>query len=51
MEDDVEDIACTADDMETTGGSRSLVQRGLCEGRGDKSTRGEMMGSNTGGAT
>ena len=43
--EDVEDVACTVDDMEATdlSRSRSLVQRGWCEGRGGKGTRAEMM--------
>jgi hypothetical protein len=43
--EDVGDVACTVDDMEATDSSRSrsLVQRGWCEGRGGKGTRAEMM--------
>jgi hypothetical protein len=43
--EDVEDVACTVDDMEATdlSRSRSLVQRGWCEGRGGKGTRAEMI--------
>jgi hypothetical protein len=37
--DDVDDVACTVDDMETANRSRYLVRRGLGEGRGDKSSR------------
>jgi hypothetical protein len=41
--EDVEDVVCTVDDIEATDGSRSLVQRGKCEGRWYKGTRTEMM--------
>jgi hypothetical protein len=45
--EDVEDVACIVDEMEATdpSRSRSLVQRGWCEGRGGKGTgtRAEMM--------
>jgi hypothetical protein len=34
--EDVEDVACTLDDIEATDRSRCLVQRGWCEGRGEK---------------
>ena len=40
---EVEDFACTVDDMGARDRSGSLVQRGLSEGRRDKDTRGEMM--------
>ena len=43
--EDVEDVACTVDDMEATDRSRSFVQWGLCEGRGHKSTRVDRMDS------
>src|SRR6266699_3509864 len=42
--EDVEDVACTVDDMEATDCSQSLVQRGWSEGKGDKgSTRDEVI--------
>jgi hypothetical protein len=41
--EDIEDVSCTADDMEATDRLQSLVQRGWSEGRGDKRTRAEMM--------
>jgi hypothetical protein len=44
--EDVEDVACTVvDDMEATGCSGSLVQRGWSEGRGGQ----EYKGRNDGG--
>jgi hypothetical protein len=36
--EDVEDVACAVDDMEAMDRSWSLGQRGMSEGRGDKST-------------
>ena len=36
---DVEDVACTVDDIESTDRLGCLVQRGWSEGRGDKCTR------------
>jgi hypothetical protein len=32
--ENVEDVACTEDDMEAIDRSQSLCQRGWCEGRG-----------------
>ena len=51
--EDVENVACTVDDMEATDSSKSLVQRGLSEGRGrGQEHKAEMMKSvlGTGGA-
>ena len=41
--EDVEDVACTVDDIEAKDRSGSLIRRGWSEGRGDKGTTVEMM--------
>ncbi len=45
---DVEDVACTVDDMEALGRWRSLVQRGLSEGREGGTSGQEYKGRNDG---
>ena len=41
--EDVEDVACSVHDIESTDRLGSLVQRGWSRGRWDKCTRTEMM--------
>ena len=42
VEDDVEDVACTVDDMDASGRSRTLVEREWSEGR----NKDRVQGSN-----
>ena len=43
--EDVEDVACSVDDIESTGRLGCLVQRGWSGGRWDKCTRGGVLGA------